>query len=98
LSDQVSHPLYYYHHYIYIYIYIYICPFFNEYFPLFKLFSYPFGNCWHTRAKSTFQILLFNVDFQCKNCPSARCVWAANVIGSGTDILNGRSLSVSMIG
>jgi len=40
---------------------------------------------------------LFNVDFKCRNRPSARCALAANAIDSDADIFNGRSVWANMI-
>jgi len=39
----------------------------------------------------------FNVDFNRRSSPSARCASAANSIVSDTDITNGSSVSVYMI-
>jgi hypothetical protein len=39
---------------------------------------------------------LFKVSFKRRNCSSARCALATNVIDSDTNIFNGRSLSVNM--
>jgi len=41
---------------------------------------------------------LFNIGFKRRNCPPARCTSAENAIDSDNDTLNGRSVSVSMIG
>ena len=41
---------------------------------------------------------LFTFDFKCWNCPSAWCASAANAINSDTEIFNGHSVSVNMIG
>jgi hypothetical protein len=41
---------------------------------------------------------LFNVDFKFRNSPSARCVSATSATDSVTDLLNGCSASINMIG
>jgi hypothetical protein len=41
---------------------------------------------------------LFNVDFNLRNSPSARCASMATATDCVTDLLNGCSVSVNMIG
>jgi len=43
------------------------------------------------------EYLMFNADFKCSNCPSARCTLAANAIGSDTSVFNGCSVLGNMI-
>ena len=40
---------------------------------------------------------LFNVEFKRQNCPSTRCISAANSIDSDTDVFDGRSVSAILI-
>jgi len=35
---------------------------------------------------------LYNVDFKCRDCPSARCALVANTISTDNGILNGKSI------
>ena len=78
---------------------LHTCPYFNECFQWFKIFSYCFDGVGLPVLNQNFRdFSFFNVDFKRRNCPSARCASVANAVDSDTDIRKGRSVSVNIIG
>jgi hypothetical protein len=91
------------HYYYYYYYYYYYCgldvPFLKNVFSSSKYCFILYETVGLRVPNRNFRdFSLFNVDFKRPNCPSARWALAANGIGSDTDIINGRSVSVNIIG
>jgi hypothetical protein len=59
----------------------------------FQNLPFCFGNCWSPRSCSVYQrFCIFNVCSSCKNCPSARCASAANVVCRDVDVFGARNI------
>ena len=70
------------------------CPYFQRMFAVIQNISYPFGNCWLTRAKSKFLKLYFVCccHYKRRNCPFRS---VANTIHTDIELFNGRRVLVS---